>query len=294
MSTVVRSTPTQTEARAAAVREIGVFLGVTFALVAVSTSVALAQHVDVRRIDDATALGQAAMYSQAFFPLIGALAARWVSGSRGPGWGFRKAPGSALGRAWALALTVALVSAALVWATGAGGLDLGGFGPVVVAGLTVLPLPYVLLAVGEDIGWRGLLVTRLAEHWSPRVVVLVSGLAWSAFHWPLIVWLGGTPEGVSVGYAVVMFTVGTTALGAVLAGMQLQWGIWPGVIAHAVLNATRYHVVDPLTSDRAHTAWFSTETGLFEALVLVVAATLWLRRRPLVAVAGGGTRVRPD
>lgn len=294
MSTVVRSTPIRTEARASAVREIGVFLGVTFALIAVSTSVALGQHVDVRRIDEASGLGQAAMYLQAFFPLIGALAARLVTGSPGPGWGFRRAPWSALGRAWGLALIVGLVSAGLVWATGAGGLDLGGFGPIVVAGLTVLPLPYVLLAIGEDVGWRGLLATRLAEHWGPRVVVLVSGLAWSAFHWPLIIWLGGTPEGVPVWYALVMFTVGTTALGAILAGMQLQWGIWPGVVMHAVLNATMYHVVEPLSSERAHTSWFSSETGLFETLVLLAVATLWFRRRPLVSLAGGGTKVEVD
>lgn len=296
MSTVVRSTPAESATRRSAVRQIGVFLGVTFALITVSTTVALAEHVDVRRIDEASALGQTAMYLQAFFPLVGALAARLVgrADEGGAGWGFRRAPWSAVGRAWALAVGVVLSSAVLVWATGVGGFDAGGFGPIVLAGLTVLPLPYVLLAIGEDIGWRGLLATRLAEHWGPRVVVLASGLAWSVFHWPLIIWLGGTPEGVPVWYALVMFTVGTTALGAMLAGMQLQWGIWPGVIMHAVLNATRYHVVDPLTSERAHTTWFSTETGLFEALVLVVAAVLWFRRRPLVEVAGGGTRVQPD
>jgi membrane protease YdiL (CAAX protease family) len=160
---------------------------------------------------------------------------------------------------------------------------------MVPLGLTVLVLPYVLLAIGEDVGWRGLLVTRLAEVAGPRTVVLVGGLIWSAFHWPLILVLGGTPTGVSEWWAVLWFTVGTTALGAVLAAMQLHWGLWPGVLAHAVVNAALYHVVEPLTEDTGRASWFATETGMVHGLVLVVAAAVFLRFFPLVSSADGGT-----
>jgi membrane protease YdiL (CAAX protease family) len=52
-----------------------------------------------------------------------------------------------------------------------------------------------------------------------------------------ILLLGGAPEGVP-GAAVVLFTVGTMAFGAVLASVQARWGIWPGVVAHAAFNTT--------------------------------------------------------
>jgi membrane protease YdiL (CAAX protease family) len=277
--------------RSAAGKEIAVFLGVTAALMVASTTVAIGQDVDVRHIEQATAVGQAAMYGQAFFPLLGALAARLaVAGTlRGAGFGLRRAPWRSIGLAWLYGLGTTLAGAALVWLTGLGGFVTGELTGMVPLGLTVLVLPYLVLAFGEDIGWRGLLVTRLAALAGPRTVVLVSGAAWAAFHVPLMVWLGGTPPGVPMWWAVAMFTVGGVALGAVLASMQLRWGLWPGVVAHAVANAAFYHVIAPLTRDEAHTAWFSTETGLGWAVAAVAGALLWLRYVPLTRTANGGT-----
>jgi membrane protease YdiL (CAAX protease family) len=154
--------------------------------------------------------------------------------------------------------------------------------------VTALVVPFALLALSEDLGWRGLLVTRLAEISGPWTVVLVSGLAWSAAHYPLMIWIGGTPEGVSMPYAITMFTIGTTAGGVVLAWMQLRWGIWPGVVAHAAFNVALYYVAEPATVlAGAGTNWIATESGLAVAAASVLAAALWLRRAPLVARPGG-------
>jgi membrane protease YdiL (CAAX protease family) len=274
-------------------REIGVFLGVVAGLTAVSTAVALGEGVDVRHIEDASALGQTVMYLSASFAAIGAVVAQLVVHRtlRRPGWGVRRAPLRAVAGAWLFTLATILTTGALLWGTGLGGLDTGAVGSSTLLGLTVLVLPYLVLALAEDIGWRGLFVTRLAQVAGPRTVVLAGGLAWSAFHWPLMFWLGGTPEGVATWFAVAMFTIGITGFGAVLASMQLRWGIWPGVVAHAVWNATLYHVVEPLTVEREHTLWFSTETGLLTAVVGVAAALLWWRFLPLVRTPEGTTAV---
>lgn len=281
--------------RRTARREIGVFLTVVAGLTTVSTTVALAEGVDVRHIEDASALGQTVMYLSASFAAIGAVVAQLVvhRSLRRPGWGVRRAPLRAVAGAWLFTLATVLTGGALLWGTGLGGLDTHAVGTSTLLGLTVLVLPYVVLALAEDLGWRGLLVTRLAAVASPRTVVLVGGVAWSAFHWPLLIWLGGTPEGVATWFAVTMFTVGITGFGAVLASMQLRWGIWPGVVAHAVWNATLYHVVEPLTVEREHTLWFGTETGLLTAVVGVAAALLWWRFLPLVRTPEGTTAV-PD
>ncbi|MGY1704135.1 CPBP family intramembrane glutamic endopeptidase [Geodermatophilus sp. SYSU D00697] len=272
-------------------KEIAVFLGTTAALLAGTTAFAASQDADVRAIDQSPPLVQAVLYGQALIPLLAAVLTRLVTtGSlRRPGWGVRRVPLRVLGRAWLWALVTTLAGGALLWVTGLGGVDTGGLGPMTALGLTLLVLPYVVLALAEDVGWRGLLVTRLAEVARPRTVVLVSGVAWGAFHWPLVLFLGGAPDGLPVTYALLCTTLGTTALGAVLASMQLRWGIWPGVLAHAVANATLYHVLAPLTAEREHTAWFSAETGLFGWLVLVVGAAVWLRASPLVRSATGGT-----
>jgi uncharacterized protein len=275
-------------------KEIGVFLGTTAVLLTGTTALAASQGADAAHVDQAPPSVQAVLYSQALIPLLAAVVARLVVAGtlRRPGWGFRRVPLRVLGRAWLWALGTTLAGGVLLWVTGLGGIDTGGPGAMPVLGLTVLVLPYVVLALAEDIGWRGLLVTRLAQVAGPRTVVLVSGIAWAAFHWPLVLFLGGAPDGLPVAFALLCTTIGSTALGAALAGMQLRWGIWPGVLAHAVANATLYHVLVPLTAEREHTAWFSAETGLFGWAVLVVGAALWLRRSPLVRTADGRTTTR--
>jgi membrane protease YdiL (CAAX protease family) len=279
--------------RATVWRELGIFLTLQTCLTAATTVLALQQGVDVSRIDEAPPLGQAALYLSALWPAVSALAARRVVHGRfrWAGWGLRRAPWSRLALAWLVALATVLAAGALVVLTGVGGLDLAAGGTLPLLGLTVVVLPYVLLALGEELGWRGLVVTRLAEVAGPRTVVLASGLTWSAFHWPMILVLGGTPEGVSPVFAVAAFTTGLTGLAAVLASMQLRWGIWPVCVAHAVWNATLYQVLEPVVVDEGSTAWFSTETGLALAVTSVVAAALWWRRHPLCAGPAGTTTV---
>jgi membrane protease YdiL (CAAX protease family) len=273
---------------AAVRRELAVFLGLQLVLTAATTAVALGQGADIRHIDDATVTAQAALYLSAFLPLLSAIAARrLVHGAVGwSGLGLRRAPWQRLALAWVVTAATVLASAGATWLTGLGRVDLSSGGTLALLGLTVVVMPYVLLALGEEVGWRGLVVTRLSLVARPRTVVLVSGGVWSAFHWPLILWLGGTPEGVSPWFAVVAFTISLTAFAGILASMQLRWGIWPVCVAHAVWNATLYQVVEPLTVGGARSGWFATETGAFLAVASVIAAVAWWRRFPL--------RVGPD
>ncbi|MGY1605084.1 CPBP family glutamic-type intramembrane protease [Geodermatophilus sp. SYSU D00815] len=275
-------------------KEVGVFLGTTAALIATTTGIAVAHDADVRRVDEAPPLVQALLFGQALIPLLAAVVARLATGGlRRPGWGFRRPSWRSLLTAWLWGLLTTLAGGALVWLTGVGGFRDEGLDVQVLLGLTVLTVPYVLLALAEDVGWRGVLVQRLATVCGPRTVVLVSGIPWALFHWGLVLFLGGTPAGVPTWWALLCFTVGTVAFGAVLASMQLRWGIWPGVVAHAAVNAVLYHVLDPLTGDTGRTNWFATESGLFGTLALVAGAALWLRFLPLVRRAGGGTDVVP-
>ncbi|MFI5956750.1 type II CAAX prenyl endopeptidase Rce1 family protein [Cryptosporangium sp. NPDC051539] len=284
MTTTVRSRDPLTRT---ARREAVYFIALQSLLALAATAVAAAEDVDVRRIEDASPLGQAAAYGMALTPLVAAFAVRWRTTGRLRGWGFRRTSWRALLLAWAVGVLPVLAAALAVWTTGAGRFD--GAAAAVALGLgspllaavtagTLMVLPYVLLALAEDVGWRGLLVTRLRQISRPRTVYLVSGTAWSLSHVWLLLFLGGVPEGVSPLYAVAMFTIGTTALGAILAAMQLRWGMWPGVVAHAAVNAVLYHFTEPATATTGTaTAWIATETGLAYAAAMVLAALVFLR-----------------
>ena len=279
--------PTPADRRLAR-RQVAIFLGTTFTLLAVSTCIGKALGVDVSQIQDAPPAGQAAMYGQALWPSVGAVVALLATrrSLRNAGWGLRRTSWRSVGIGWLFAVVVGLTAPAVLWGSGLAGFDSTGFGLHLALSLLVLPLPYCVLALAEDLGWRGVLVPRLAELGGPRLVVLGGGLAWAVFHWPLILFHGGAPDGAPRLWALAMFTIGAVALGAVLAWMWLRWGQWPGIVAHATINAIGYHLVAPATVHREHTGWFATESGLGAAVVLVLAAVVWLRFAPLRRVNG--------
>lgn len=107
-------------------------------------------------------------------------------------------------------------------------------------GLGVLISPFVngLFTFGEEFGWRAYLLQKLMPLGGRRAV-LVLGVIWGAWHWPLTVqghnyglnypgfpWLGML--------AMLWFT---TALSVFLAWVTLRAGsVWPAVIGHAAVN----------------------------------------------------------
>src|SRR5262249_26851958 len=109
-------------------------------------------------------------------------------------------------QSWALPLLYAFMAYVVVWSLGLGGFPNRQFMDQLVTrmGLPISPAPatalYVLLAggfgmarglasaLGEEIGWRGFLVPELFKKAGFTGTALISGLAWSCWHYPLLVW----------------------------------------------------------------------------------------------------------
>jgi membrane protease YdiL (CAAX protease family) len=257
-------------------REIGLFLAIVALLTAACMSVALSQDVDIGDLEGSSALGQAALYSQAFMPAVAALAARRILTGGFAGLGLRRgAARRYLAVSYAVPVATVAVAYAAVWAGGAGSLDAGEAALAPLA-LTLGMIPFGALALGEEIGWRGLMAARLLEVTSLPRTALLTGLAWTAFHLPLMLLVPGAVEGVPMGYAVAMFGIGTIALSYPLAWLQLRSGsVWPATVMHAAMNVALYLVADPLTSDAD--PWLAGESGALLAISTVAAAAIWFR-----------------
>ena len=216
---------------------------------------------------------------------------------RGTGWGLGHIRWQGL--SYVLPLVTALVVYGVVWVAGIGGVSTS---EMLKQANGMLSLPTLLIvlatfglvqgaffALGEEIGWRGFLVPELAKVGNFNTITLVSGIAWSVYHYPLILFANynaGTPKW----FAMIAFTWMVMASATIYAWMRLKSGsVWTGVILHASHNLFVQSVFDPLTADRGITKYVTTEFGVGLAMAYTVIAIYFWRRRAEVESGSGHT-----
>ena len=154
-----------------------------------------------------------------------------------------------------------------------------------VQAITYAPFLNAILAVGEEVGWRGYMTPYLAERFGRRAGLLLSGALWAVWHWPLIL-LAGYEYG--TGYPGAPFTgmllmcLGCTTMGILLTLLYDKSGsIWAPALAHGALNAAAG--IGVLFLHAGETALFlgPTPLGLVSGIPLfVLAAYVLLRKIP--------------
>lgn len=78
------------------------------------------------------------------------------------------------------------ISYGVFWIVNKGTLSVGNYS-ISIGMLAILFLSSIITATGEEIGWRGFLLPKLAEVWSVKKAVVTSGLIWAVWHFPLMV-----------------------------------------------------------------------------------------------------------
>jgi CAAX amino terminal protease family protein len=113
-------------------------------------------------------------------------------------------------------------------------------------------LPYLVLAVGAELGWRGWLLPHLLPLGRVPAIV-VSGIIWGLSYSPLI-YLGYLYHGISMVVSLVTICGMGIVVGGVLAWLRLYSdSLWPPVVAHTVLTCANSAVliaVPMLTGDQ--------------------------------------------
>ncbi|MGI5489464.1 CPBP family intramembrane glutamic endopeptidase [Microtetraspora malaysiensis] len=283
-------------------RPIAVFAVVLPILVLPAVAFAVSRGLDLDRVSQAPIVAQIAIYSQALMPTLAALIACLCTGGlRGFDWGFRRVSWRTLAAAWALPIASTALAYGTAWLTGLAGFDPGnlaeatGLHPVLGVLLGLLPgiVPYIALSLGEQLGWSSLLVTRLAETRSADVTAVIVGLAWAAFHLPLMLFVpGAVDESVPLAYALLMFTVNTIALAFPLVWLRLRTrSIWPVLVLHATGNAATYFVAEAMTATEGRPGLLLGEGGALTAIssiVVVLATRRFWRGHPGTARVGAG------
>jgi uncharacterized protein len=186
--------------------------------------------------------------------------------------GLRTLPWYALGLGVPLAVGILAYGAA--WLTGLVGVQGGAVAflvGLVVTG-TIGAVQGCLFTAGEEIGWRGYMLTRLIDAGVPRPVLL-SGLIWALWHVPLIL-AGIYAAGPYPALSAVIFVVSVTSIAYVLARMRLETGsIWPAIFAHSAWNSIIQGPFDGATTGPNAALW-TGESGILTVIVLVVVAVI--------------------
>lgn len=132
-----------------------------------------------------------------------------------------------------------------------------------------------LRTLGEEIGWRGFLYPALERLYGLRRSLLLGGLAWAVWHYPLILgglYLDGTP----LWWSLPVFTVEIVSIGVILAWLcERSNSLLPAVAMHAVHNLTALALI-PALENWSRAAYFFGEQGAVTAAVTAGIAAFFL------------------
>jgi membrane protease YdiL (CAAX protease family) len=156
--------------------------------------------------------------------------------------------------------------------------------PLAVLLTVVVGFPFsIFSALGEELGWRGLFLPELAKRYSYSRAALVSGVVWAIYHYPAIL-LADYHSSAPLWFALPMFTISVLSISFILAWLRLKSGsLWTAVILHASHNLFVQAIFDPMTLDFGLTPYLVTEFGAGLAIVYVLVALYYWRRRGEVA-----------
>jgi membrane protease YdiL (CAAX protease family) len=137
-------------------------------------------------------------------------------------------------------------------------------------------------ALGEEIGWRGFLLPRLTTRFGFTLGCLVSGAIWALWHYPVIIG-SGYEAGTEKIYELACFTVMVVAVSFILGWVRLKsQSLWPCAILHASHNQFIQGIFDPMTAQKGHVLYVTTEFGIGLVVTTTIAAIwFWIRRGEL-------------
>jgi membrane protease YdiL (CAAX protease family) len=142
-----------------------------------------------------------------------------------------------------------------------------------VQSVLLAPILAIVIAFGEEYGWRGYLQSELFKLGRVRGVLLL-GIIWGAWHWPLILMGYNYPGHPALG--VVLMTLYTTGLAVVLGYVVLRSG---SVLLAAYLHALNNQVASFIVAMgfRPFDPAFSFGVGIYGIATLAVVALVVLR-----------------
>ncbi|MFF2093281.1 type II CAAX prenyl endopeptidase Rce1 family protein [Paenibacillus sp. NPDC058174] len=130
----------------------------------------------------------------------------------------------------------------------------------------------ILTSFGEELGWRGYMLTRLIDARIPAPM-LTSGIIWGLWHLPVL-FMGLYYSGPNLALSALLFMISCTSMSYIIGRVRMTTGsLWAAVLLHACWNAVIQDVFDAFSQGKNALLW-TGESGILVALTLFIAAVL--------------------
>lgn len=148
---------------------------------------------------------------------------------------------------------------------------------IIIYRATIGVVTSIFFALGEEIGWRGFLVTELNKKFTFIKMCLINGLIWAFWHYPLIIFADYRTSTTPLWFNLLCFTLMAIGGSFIMVWLRLRsQSVWPAAIYHASHNSFIQSIFDPLTIQGNLTGYFSGEFGvLIFLLEFILIGLLW-------------------
>ncbi|GAP21649.1 CPBP family intramembrane glutamic endopeptidase [Leptolinea tardivitalis] len=275
------------------IKKISTFLGITFAISCIF-------YFLIINAGGLEAKGGLYVFLLMWTPGLAGIATQLIYEHSIKGLGWKPGPFKYLALAYIIPLIYCLVVYGITWLTGLGQFPCSSFlknltgsypglsSPAAIAVYTLIMgtvgvLVSLFSGLGEEIGWRGLLVPEMAKILPFWKVGLFSGLIWAVWHMPLIFFSNYNLPGIPTWYAALMFMIMVVGISFVFAWLRLRSGsLWTAAMLHASHNLFVQSIFTPLTGQTAITPFIIDEFGCGLAIAIsVLAIIFWKKRKEL-------------
>jgi membrane protease YdiL (CAAX protease family) len=138
--------------------------------------------------------------------------------------------------------------------------------------------PASAAALGEEIGWRGLLVPELARITTFTRTALLTGIFWAVWHYPAIIF-ADYHSSVPRWFDLLSITISVFGMTVFTAWLRLKTGsIWPAVLWHGNHNLLIQSVLLRMTVDTGVTEYLVDDFGVGVLISSVVLGYVFWRK----------------
>lgn len=160
-----------------------------------------------------------------------------------------------------LPIIACIIVYGIAWVTGIGTYkSIMSFGQLIMYAVIGIFISCIT-AVGEEIGWRGFLLTELRKSFNYPMICLIGGLVWFAYHVP-IMWFSTYNNG-NIVVSTICFFFMVMGMASIANYLCIKTNsFWPGVILHASHNLFVQNVFDRSTENGPYTQLLTSEFGV--------------------------------